>query len=202
MYKIGILGGTFNPIHLGHLKLAETAYKELNLDKILIMPTGVSYLKSADIVKSKDIRADMVKLAINDYPYFEFSDIELKREGNTYTYETLSYLKKQNPLVDYYYIIGADTLFSIENWKKPDEIFNKCIICVMNRDGSNYEALQKQLEKLSCLFDAKIVILNCPEINISSSNIRKLFIENNIADAKNMLPKDVFNYIVSNKIYN
>ena len=202
MNKIGILGGTFNPIHLGHLKLAETAYKELNLDKILIMPTGVSYLKSADIVKSKDIRADMVKLAINDYPYFEFSDIELKREGNTYTYETLSYLKKQNPLVDYYYIIGADTLFSIENWKKPDEIFNKCIICVMNRDGSNCEALQKQIEKLSCLFDAKIVILNCPEINISSSNIRKLFIENNIADAKNMLPKDVFNYIVSNKIYN
>ena len=95
MKKIGVFGGTFNPIHNGHIYLAKSAYKLLNLDKVLVIPSGFSYQKSGENVLSKYIRADMVKLAIKDYPYLEYSDIEVKKEGNSYTYSTILDLKEE-----------------------------------------------------------------------------------------------------------
>ena len=110
--KIGIMGGTFNPIHNGHLQLAMAAQDQVSLDQILFMPSGNSYMKRNVLETQK--RVDMVALAIARYPNFELSLIEAQKSGNTYTCETLKYLTASNPDVQYYYIIGADILFQIE----------------------------------------------------------------------------------------
>ena len=113
--KIGIMGGTFNPIHNGHVALADAAYKTFSLDKVLFMPSGNSYMKQHVLDNSK--RVSMVSKAIESISYFELSTIEVERFGNTYTSETLQQLTQQNPDVQYYFIMGADSLFHIEKWK-------------------------------------------------------------------------------------
>ena len=202
MAKIGILGGTFNPIHLGHIALAKAAYEELKLDKVFIMPTGLSYLKMDQKVLSKETRAEMVKLAIKDIDYFEFSDIEIKKEGNTYTSETLEDLHKLYPLDTFYYLIGADTLFSIERWKNPDIIFNLSVLAVMKRDDADFDDIKRQIAHLNSLYNASIEIINNPKINISSTYIRNEIANNNYEKIQHMLNKEVLAYIKQNNIYN
>lgn len=201
MAKVGILGGTFNPIHTGHLLLAKNAYNQLQLDKVLIMPSGVSYFKINNDVQSKDVRADMVKLAIEEYPYFEFSDIELKREGNTYTYETLEQLKETNPDDTYYFIIGADTLFSIEKWKFPERIFSKCIIVVMVRDDCDINDVLDQCNYLKSKYLIETIVLNADKIDISSTLIRNQIRDGLYDTNSDYLPKGVYSYIVNNNLY-
>lgn len=201
MGKIGFLGGTFNPIHVGHINLAIEAYKSLKLDKVLIVPTGVSYLKSNINVLSKEIRAEMVKLAIEDYAYLEFNDIEIKKEGNTYTYETLNELHELYPNDTIYFICGADTLFNILSWKNPINIFNSCVLTVMSRDDKDINAIKKQADKLISLYNANIVVLECEKMDISSSDIREHIKNNDFDLIKEELPKKVFDYILDNALY-
>ena len=108
--KIGIMGGTFNPIHFGHLLLAETAYHQFSLDEILFMPTKNPYYKKLGNSVTEEDRVQMVKLAIKDNAHFTFSGEELNREGTTYTVETLKNLTQKNPDCEYYFIMGADSL--------------------------------------------------------------------------------------------
>ena len=131
--KIGIMGGTFNPIHNGHIALAQKAYEDLKLDKVLFMPSGTSYLKQ-NVLSAKH-RVEMVRRAILPYSYFELSLIEVNRAGNTYTYETLQQLKCENPNIEYYFIIGADSLFNIDGWKCPERLLKTCTILAAYRDG-------------------------------------------------------------------
>ena len=200
MANVGFLGGTFNPIHIGHLYLAENAYKQLNLDKVLIVPSGISYLKLNENVLSKDVRSEMVKIAISDYPYFEFSDIEIKREGNTYTYETLLELKNNSDDI-IYFIIGADTLFSMESWKCPELIFKNCKIAVLIRDDSDIDDINSKCEYYKDKYDAETFIISVAKIDISSTDIRNLINNNCFDEAKKMLPEKVFNYIITNNLY-
>ena len=112
--KIGIMGGTFNPIHNGHLLLAETAYEDFDLDKVLIMPVKEpAYRNISSNVSSTD-RIEMVKLAIADNTHFELSLLEMEREGYTYTVDTVRQLKEEHPEHDYYFIMGADSLYHFE----------------------------------------------------------------------------------------
>lgn len=201
MAKIGFLGGTFNPIHNGHLKLAENAYNQLNLDKVLIVPSGISYLKENAGVLSKEIRADMTKLAIENVSYCVFSDIEIKREGNTYTYETLEELNKIYPDDDIYFLIGADTLFNLESWKFPDIIFKKCIISVMTRDDSNIDDIIKQSDVFRNKYSANIEILNVDKIDISSTRIRELISNKCYDEVRDIIPAKVLKYIIDNNLY-
>lgn len=201
MSKIGILGGTFNPIHNGHLYLADNAYKCLKLDKVLIMPSGISYLKEKDIIQSKDIRASMVKMAIEQYPYFEFSNIELIREGDTYTYETLLELKNKNDHDEFYFIVGADTLFNIEDWMNPQIIFDNCIIAVMVRDDTTLNDISNKTSELMNKYNAKILFIDAIRQDVSSSEIRNMFKAGEYDKVKDLLPKKVFDFIVSNKLY-
>ncbi|MDO4189535.1 MAG: nicotinate-nucleotide adenylyltransferase [Lachnospiraceae bacterium] len=201
MAKIGFLGGTFNPIHNGHLYLADNAYKQLKLNKVLIVPSGISYLKQDIDILSKDIRSDMTKIAISDYPYFEFSDIEIKREGNTYTYETLLELRKEYSNDTIYFIIGADTLNNMESWKCPDIIFANCHIAVMVRDTTDKNEISKICMFYEEKYNANTVILDVEKTDVSSTEIRRLIRNGCYDQVKNMLPEKVLKYIEDNHLY-
>ena len=121
--KVGIMGGTFDPIHNGHLVIAQAALDTMNLDEVLFIPSGTPYLKDLTTVLSKKERVSMTGLAIEDNPGFALSTIEIDREGNSYSYETLEELKKQNPDVEYYFILGADSLLYLEKWKLANFIY-------------------------------------------------------------------------------
>lgn len=199
MLKLGFLGGTFNPIHNGHLALAEAAYRQLNLDKVLIISSGKSYLKKDIVMPSKEERLYMTELACEDISYFESSDIECKKEGNTYTAETLADLKVIYPDSEIYFIIGADTLFSIETWKQPDVIMKLATLAVSVRDEYITDDLLKKKQELENRFNAKILLLNMNKIDISSSMIRENLCKD--SSIKNLLPSKVYEYIKENHLY-
>ena len=198
MKIIGILGGTFNPIHFGHLILGQSAKEEFGLDKILVMPTKNPAYKTISGSVTEQNRTDMIKLAIKDFPFFEFSDLELRREGTTYTVDTLKELTKQNPDSKYYFIMGADSLYQIETWKDPDQIFSMANILVATRNDSR-SALDAQIDYLEDKYDGKIYHLNSPSIEISSHEIRK----RNIAGQSIhfFLPESIIGYIERNGLY-
>ena len=197
--KTGILGGTFNPIHIGHLILAQNALEYCKLDEVLIMPSGVSYLKDPDTVESVRNRVKMTELAIEGNDGFVLSRIEADRPGNSYTYETLTELADKDPLVSYYYIIGADTLFSIENWRKPEIIFEKCTVVCAKRNGYSNEELCEQVSHLEEKYRADIILMDIPEVEISSSSIRRMI--NSGMSCRYYLDDKVIRFITENGLY-
>lgn len=194
--KIGIIGGTFNPIHNGHLALAQNAYESLGLDKVLFMPSGNSYMKSN--VLDANIRVEMIKRAIEPFPYFELSLVDVNRAGNTYTCDTLQILHDQQPDTEFYFIIGADCLFQIEEWRNPDTIFSLSTLACAVRDDYNIAMLQKKRNELSRR-NAKIVFLDLPMINISSTDIRNRASKHLALDE--LVPDVVADYILQEHIY-
>lgn len=197
--KIGILGGTFNPIHTGHLILAENAYSMFGLNKVLIMPSGVSYQKDMDVVLPASKRIDMVRLAIKDNEHLELSTIETERQGNTYTYETLELLCELYPTAEFYFILGADNLYGIEHWKNADRIFQNCCVLAAGRDHIKNIQLQEQVKYLEKKFHARISLMDTPNIDISSEMIRN-HIANGIS-VRYLLNEDVIEYIEQHKLY-
>ncbi|MDO4976555.1 MAG: nicotinate-nucleotide adenylyltransferase [Eubacteriales bacterium] len=198
--KIGIMGGTFNPIHFGHLLLAETAYEQFGLDEIMIMPTKNTYYKKMPHHVTQEQRLDMIRLAIEDNPHFHLSLEEINREGTTYTVETLQNLTKEHPDYEYYFIVGADSLYHMESWYQPEEIFKMAIIVVAGRGGASVSALESQIEYLENKFDdARIEKLYSPIMEISSSGIRKRIIQGE--SIRYLLPQNVVNYIEEHKVY-
>lgn len=173
MKKIGILGGTFNPIHNGHLLLAETARQAYGLDKVLFIPSGCSYMKDPREILNGRIRLKMAELAVADNPCFEVSSIEVDREGNSYTCDTLRLLKEQNPDTVLYHIVGADTLLFMENWKDPEKIFSSCITLAAVRDGWEDEELTAKIVYLCEKYHTEIHLLPSLHLEISSTNIRQ-----------------------------
>lgn len=194
--KIGILGGTFNPVHNGHLALAQNAYKSLGLDKVIFMPSGNSYMKSN--VLDADIRVEMIEKAIEPFPYFEMSLIDVNREGNTYTCDTLQILHDEQPDTEFYFIIGADCLFQIEEWHKPDTIFSLATLACAVRDDYNIGMLREKRDELSRR-NAHIVFLDLPLVNISSTDIRNRASEHLSLDG--LVPDAVADYILQEHIY-
>ncbi len=173
MKHIGILGGTFNPVHTGHLILAEAARDQFMLEKVWLIPSGCSYMKDTSKILPGQVRLKMVNLAIQDHDGFASNDIELKREGNTYTCETLSQLHALYPDTCFYFIVGADTLFYMENWKNPEKVFAQAVILAAVRDGADRSALEKQAAYLQNKFDADIRFMDSLQIEISSTLIRE-----------------------------
>ncbi len=197
--RIGILGGTFNPIHIGHLRMAECAREALELDSVLIMPTGNSYMKNANDILPGEIRLQMAELSIANNPYFKASDLEINRQGQTYTFETLEQLHVIYPNTDFYFIVGADCLFSIERWYKPDRIFEQCTLLAANRNDVPVTELQDKCEDLKKRFDAKIELFDMPQLDISSSMIRNLKKEGK--SIRYFVTEPVFDYINTNHLY-
>lgn len=197
--KVGIMGGTFDPIHYGHLILAQTALEAFELDEIMFVPSGTPWLKDSTKVLSKNKRVHMTGIAIEDNTKFALSTIEIDREGNSYSYETVEELKKEYPETDFYFILGADSLLEIEKWKHPDRLMAECTLLVAVRDDCDENALQKQIAYLNEKYNAAICILPAKRIDISSTDIRNL-----IAAGKSvryMLPDQVIKFIEKNHLY-
>lgn len=205
MALVGIMGGTFNPIHLGHVNLAKAAYEQFGLDKVIFIPTGHPPHKKGSVIVSDEHRMKMVELAIEDYPYFEASDMEIKREGNTYTYDTLKELKSQNTQDEIYFIIGADSLFNLEKWFKPSEILKMCVMVAADRDDIPEEEFQAKIDYFNEKFSADIRPLKVPMLDISSTEIRNAMKDNTLTNADNvnieLIDSKVLSYIQENKLY-
>ena len=191
--KIGIMGGTFNPIHYGHLILAENAATQYKLDKIWFMPTGnPPHKKASNVLDVKD-RVEMVSLAIRENPKFELSLYEAKKTELCYTAQTLSELKEKFPEQDYFFIMGADSLFDFEMWKSPDIICKKASILAAVRDDIDRQELNEQMKYLKQKYDANIFELNTPNFSVSSHNIRNRVEKG--ASIRYLLPDVVISYI-------
>ena len=191
--KIAILGGTFDPPHLGHLILAETVLKELNYDKVLFIPSKIPPHKNISGEVSDEDRLNMLKLSIEDDKRFSFDDYELKNEGISYSIKTLNYLY-QNYNIDgkIALIIGADLIKNFHKWKEPEKISELTNIVAVNRE-ENDNLDKENIEK----YNIKIII--APRIDISSTLIRERIKKNKAF--RYFLNNKVYDYIISNKLY-
>lgn len=197
--RVGIMGGTFNPIHLGHLIIAEAAYEAYNLDEVLFVPSGVSYMKDQSEILDAKKRVHMTGLAIEDNPHFALSTIEIDRDGNSYSYETLETLRKQNPNTEYFFLVGSDTLFALETWKHPEILLPSCTILVAVRNGVPMEKMQEHAKYLEDKFGGSIKLLTTPNIEISSTDIRNRLSEGR--NVKYFVPDTVLDFINKCDLY-
>jgi len=187
--KKAIFGGTFDPIHIGHIHIAYEALYNLHLDKVLFMPAGNPPNKINKNITDATIRYDLVKKAIEYESNFEISDYEIMKREYSYTYKTLERFSKLQNDIEWYFLIGADSLMDLDNWKNVDIILNSCKLVVYNRAGYIVEEVLKEKKRIEQKFNNKIIFLNMPIIDISSTNIRK-----NIKEGRNvnyLLPKGV-----------
>lgn len=198
--RIGIMGGTFDPIHMGHLILGEQSFEQLHLDKVLFMPSGNPPHKRNRTGRASDgQRVDMVRLAIEDNPHFELSLAEMHETGYTYTYRTLEELKEQNPDTDYYFIIGADSLFTFDEWKEPARICRACTLVVAVRDHASSDELNQEIKRLSAEYEGRFTLLDTMNIDVSSHQIRSWVSEGK--SLKYYVPDPVISYMKENGIY-
>lgn len=199
MSRIGILGGTFDPIHLGHLRMAQAARRELSLDEVWFMPTKLPPHKEAKNISDEKTRAAMIQLAIEDTEGFFYSDFELRRNETTYTAKTVALLKKTYPEHTFYFIAGADSLFSFHTWYQPDKILENVVLSVVSREDISTAQMEKRAAVLSKQYGGAICIIPMEPITVSSTMIReKRKAHESVAP---YLPKKVLQYIQENDCY-
>lgn len=199
MMKKAIFGGTFDPIHNGHLHIAYEALYKLNLDKIIFMPSGNPPHKSNKNITEAFLRYEMVKTAIRNEDNFDVSDYEINRDNLSYTYQTLEYFTNLEKETKWYFITGVDCLMDIENWKNAEEILNLCTFVVFNRTGYSIESVLKKKISIEKKCNNKIVFLDIPLLEISSTNIRKHIKEGR--KVGHLMPESVCYIIEQLKLY-
>ena len=196
--RIGIMGGTFNPPHMGHINAAKTALKGIPLDRVIFIPTGVPPHKEMAKDSATTVeRLHMTSLAAESIGA-GVSDIEIRREGKSYTADTLSYLKEQNPDDELWLIMGTDMFLSLESWRSPETIFRLAKIAVVPRNYDDIKKLSDQVTHLREKYGAESVVLDCEVIEISSTELRKKLRE---GKAEALVPESVYKYIVKNQLY-
>lgn len=197
--KIGILGGSFDPIHNGHLNMAEKAYQEYDLDYVLLMPAGHSPNKSEDKMTNAFHRLKMTQLATELNNHLKASSLEIDSNERSYTYRTMEKLHSQYPNDQLYFIMGADSLDYFEQWVHPEIICQHATILVVNRDQFTENELSSKIRQIQCLFPADIRIVHCDKYDISSHELRRMILEGVPVDE--FLPYKVINYIKEHHLY-
>jgi nicotinate-nucleotide adenylyltransferase len=215
--KVGIFGGTFNPIHYGHLRAAEEAKEKATLDKILFIPSGRPPLKNRDIADARH-RYEMTRLAIMKNTHFELSDSECRQTGKSYTVKTLKELKRSHPERDFYFILGIDAFLDIPNWWHYEELLTLAHFIIISRPGFQFIDLQmspvietkksvlrkldnKEIELYTINLQGltRLVLLRLAPVGISSTEIRSRIKQGR--SIKYLLPAPVESYIIANKLY-
>ncbi len=196
MKRIGVFGGAFNPIHIAHLIIAEDVRQQMHLDKVLFIPYAKPPHKDHDELIDAETRLHLIKLAISDNPYFEASDIEIKRGKNsiTYTVDTLMELREtyKSEQVKFYLIIGIDNLIELHTWKDPGKLFLLAEVVVLNRPGFLIQNVDND-------YNRQVIFVPAPNLDISATDIRHKIKENK--SIKYLVPKQVEEFIKNNKLY-
>lgn len=200
--KIGIIGGTFDPVHNGHLMLGDYAYQKFQLDQIWFMPNGnPPHKQNTGILTSAEDRAAMVKLCIEGKHGFRVEEYEVNRTELSYTYQTMEYFKQKYPENQFYFIIGADSLFAIDTWVHPERIFPCCTILAAFRDKMDkHEIMENQIHLLKEKYPkADIRLLATPLVHLASHELREKL--KNGYSISGEVPDVVENYIRDHHLY-
>lgn len=211
--NIGVYGGTFNPIHFGHLRTAEEVYQKFKLSKVIFVPSSQPPHKTGEDISDPLHRLKMITLAITGNDHFSVSDLEVLRPGKSYTIDTLRELKKQNLEANFYFILGLDTFLEINSWHLWQELFAETNFIVTSRPGSPKRAASKILPaEIAGRFKwsaqdkvfthdsgRKVFYINVTSLDISSSAIRKMTAEGQ--SIRYLLPRRAIEYILENKLY-
>lgn len=202
MYKkeIGILGGTFDPIHNGHLKLAQNAKIQGELDEVWFVPAPNPPHKNGRKISDIVHRLNMIYLAIENHPEFICSEIELERQEASYTFKTLEMLTERYPRYRFSFIMGADSFYELERWKNPERIMKLCRLLVAARDYNLVgNSLQEEALKKKEKYGADILFISDATIDISSGRLREM-LENGRKIVK-YVPAKVLQYIHTHHLY-
>lgn len=200
--RIGIMGGTFDPPHLGHLSLAKEAQREFELSEVWFMPAGDPYFKKDKTVSRGALRYRMTELLIEDSPGFSVSDLELRRTGNTYTSETMELLHKRYPEDQFFFIIGADTLLQLPDWHEPEVLFRNTVLLCAGRPGVSEQELSERIRELRERYresGADIRRIHAKELAISATMIRRRIQAGE--SCSGLLPEAVDAYIREHRLY-
>lgn len=198
--RLGLMGGTFDPIHFGHLVTAEAALGAFNLDRVLFVPSGNPPHKKDYPVTHAKHRFLMTFLAVATNPNFDVSSIEIQRAGYSYAIDTVrEILQIYGDDTELYFITGADAILEIFTWKNVDELMDLCQFIAATRPGTNQEELGKFIKKLPENLKRRIHVMEIPALAISSTDIRKRIA--NGRSIKYLLPESVEKYIAKNKLY-
>ena len=196
--RIGIFGGTFNPPHNGHIKAAETFLKQLELDRLLIIPTCTPHKVYTEYVLP-EVRLEMCNLAFSILDNTEISEMEIKRGGRGYTYETLQELKSDS--VELYLLCGTDMFLMLDKWQEPMIIFDLATICLVRRESEeeNNVEIQKKISEYKEKFGARICIIDSVAVELSSTFVRNIFSSG--CSAAEYIPKNVVEFINERGLY-
>lgn len=214
--KIGLFGGSFNPIHLGHLKAAEELIELIPLDKVIFIPTSIHPQRKLNNMIGVDDRLRILELSIEDNPNFEISKIEIEREGPSYTIDTLKEYKNENPKIDMYFILGNELFESIDSWKDYRELFQYSNFLVIARPGEKYNNIDEVIplelkndfrysfRENKCVYyehksSKMLIFAEIIGIKVSSTMIRELIKKN--MSIKYLVHERVEQYIKSNNLY-
>ena len=197
--NIGVLGGTFDPIHIGHLMIAEGVRVQLGLTEILFVPAGQPWLKANNQISATEHRIQMVRLAIADKPYFRLSTMETERAGPSFTVDTIGELQGQIDAGDkLFFILGWDILLQLPQWHEPQRLVKMCSLVAVPRVGYPTPDLS-DLEAAIPGLSESTILLNTPQIDISASGVRGRVAQG--LSIQNLVPEPVENYIKQHRLY-
>ena len=197
--KIGVLGGTFDPVHIGHLMVAEEARASLNLAEILLVPAGQPLLRLDYPITPAEHRLQMLRLAIADRPHFKVSTMEIERPGPSYTVGTIAELRVQYGSEDeMFFILGWDSFAQLPGWREPSRLIKMCYLVAVPRPGFHRPDL-KALEDIIPGISERVMLLEKPQIDISASAIRALAAQG--LPLRHLVPEPVEEYIRQHKLY-
>jgi nicotinate-nucleotide adenylyltransferase len=195
--RVGILGGAFNPPHIGHLVCAQEALVQLELDRVVFMPVGVAPHRELDLDPGAEVRLEMVELGVEDDERFEVSRMELDREGPSYTSDTLEALKKESPKDELFLILGGDQAAALASWHEPEKVLERATVAVFERMSWGRNAIVIKIGRLPGAQGVRY--LDMPLMQVSSSSIRRRVREG--LPIRYLVPDKVAEYIETNGLY-
>jgi nicotinate-nucleotide adenylyltransferase len=196
--RVGIFGGTFDPVHLGHMIIAEQVMEEMRLEKVIFVPGGIPPHKAASSVRaSAEVRFEMVRAAVERNRFFEVDRIEIDAGRAMHTVETVPLLKKKHPGNEWFFITGADEVSNLLTWKEPDRLLEEVVMVAATRPGSDLSKLD-HLEAGLRNFD-RIFPVECSRVDISATGIRRRILQGK--SIRYMVPEGVYEMIEEKKLY-